>query len=64
LPVLPELKDKAPVEAAVKFIHGKLGWLLLALVVLHAGAALRHRFVLRDGVLRRMLPFGTQESRS
>ncbi|MEI9984666.1 MAG: cytochrome b/b6 domain-containing protein [Aliidongia sp.] len=39
----------------MKFIHGKLGW-LLAFVLLHAGAALRHHFVLRDGVLRRMLP--------
>ena len=58
LPVLPQLKDKAPVEAVVKFIHGKLGWLLLALVVLHAGAALRHHLVLRDGVLRRMLTVG------
>jgi cytochrome b561 len=56
LPVLSQLKDKAPVEAVMKFIHGKLGWLLLALVLLHAGAALRHHFVLRDGVLRRMLP--------
>ena len=64
LPVLPQLKDKAPVEAVVKFIHGKLGWLRLALVVLHAGAALRHRFVLRDGVLGRMLPFRTKGSRS
>jgi cytochrome b561 len=30
--------------------------LLLALVLVHAGAALRHHFVLRDEVLRRMLP--------
>jgi cytochrome b561 len=29
---------------------------LLAMVGLHAGAALIHRFVLRDGVLQRMLP--------
>jgi cytochrome b561 len=29
---------------------------LLALIGLHAGAALFHRFVLRDGVLQRMLP--------
>ncbi len=57
LPVLATLKDKAPVETVLKFIHGKLGWLLLALVVLHAAAALRHHFILRDGVLWRMLPF-------
>lgn len=34
--------------------HGLLGWVLLALIVLHVGAALRHHFVLRDAVLRRM----------
>lgn len=35
--------------------HGILGWLLLALVVLHVGAALRHHFLLRDNVLKRMM---------
>jgi cytochrome b561 len=30
---------------------------LLALISLHAGAALLHRLVLRDGVLQRMLPW-------
>jgi cytochrome b561 len=30
--------------------------LLLALVLIHAAAALRHHFVLKDDVLRRMLP--------
>ena len=64
LPVLSTLEDKAPVEAVMKLVHGKLGWLLLALAVLHAGAGLRHHFVLRDGVLRRMLPGRTKEIRS
>jgi cytochrome b561 len=32
-----------------------LYWILLALVVLHIGAALYHRFVQRDSVLGRML---------
>lgn len=35
--------------------HGILGWLLLALMILHAAAALRHHFVLRDNVLKRMM---------
>ena len=35
--------------------HELAGWLLLALIGLHAAAALYHHFVLRDGVLRRML---------
>jgi cytochrome b561 len=34
-----------------------LNFTLLALVFLHAGAALRHHVVDRDGVLPRMLPF-------
>jgi cytochrome b561 len=55
LPVLSTLEDKAPVEHVLKLVHGKGAW-LLALVLVHAGAALRHQFVLRDGVLRRMLP--------
>jgi cytochrome b561 len=36
--------------------HTQVAWLLLALVVLHVSAALWHHFVLRDGVLRGMLP--------
>lgn len=36
--------------------HALLGWLMLALVVLHVAAALRHRLILRDGVLARMAP--------
>jgi cytochrome b561 len=37
-------------------VHTWLMWTLLALVVLHALAALYHHLVRRDGVLRRMLP--------
>lgn len=36
--------------------HQDAAWLLLGLVLLHAAAALWHHFVLRDGVLRTMLP--------
>jgi cytochrome b561 len=36
--------------------HGLLGWLMLALVVLHVGAALRHHLLLRDTVLVRIAP--------
>jgi cytochrome b561 len=32
---------------------------LIVLIGLHAGAALFHRLVLRDGVLQRMLPWGS-----
>jgi cytochrome b561 len=36
--------------------HLDVAWLLLGLISLHVSAALWHHFVLRDGVLRRMLP--------
>jgi cytochrome b561 len=36
-------------------VHGILAWVLFALICLHVAAALFHHFVLRDGVLRRML---------
>lgn len=34
--------------------HEILGFVMLGLVVLHIAAALRHHFILKDGVLRRM----------
>jgi cytochrome b561 len=37
-------------------IHEITAWALLGLIALHASAALFHHFVLRDGVLRAMLP--------
>ena len=38
-------------------LHGINSRLLLALVLLHIGAALYHHFVLKDNVLKRILPF-------
>ncbi len=54
---LPSLA--APNEAAagrVLSLHGTLALATGALAALHVAAALYHRFVLRDGVLRRMWP--------
>ena len=55
---LPDLvpKDKG-LAAVLKIAHITLNYTLLALVAVHAGAALRHHLVDRDGVLLRMLPF-------
>jgi cytochrome b561 len=39
-------------------VHGWLGDAILWLAGAHAAAALLHHFVLKDGVLRSMLPFG------
>jgi cytochrome b561 len=45
-----------PLSEVLFAIHRWAGWLTVALVVMHAGAALFHHFVRRDNVLRRMLP--------
>lgn len=63
LPVLSTLADKAPVEALFKRIHTYAAWTLIALVLGHAAAALRHHFIRRDDVLRRMLPWGGRRGR-
>lgn len=39
-------------------VHEYLFYVLLLVLAAHAGAALWHHFILRDNVLRRMLPFG------
>lgn len=53
-PKLAMTRDMPLVGASREF-HEIGGWIFLALVVLHVGAALRHHFVLRDGVLKRMV---------
>ena len=37
-------------------LHHLLAWTIIALLLVHVGAALKHRFVDRDDVLQRMLP--------
>ncbi len=52
---LPDLvaKDKALGELLTE-VHESLNWILLAVVGLHVVAALKHHFIDRDGLLRRM----------
>jgi cytochrome b561 len=54
---LPDLvpKNKALYEVLVT-THGILAWTLGAVAIIHMLAALKHHFVLKDDVLRRMLP--------
>ena len=54
---LPDLlhKDKALAQT-LNQVHAALNWTLLVLVCGHAGAALKHHFSDRDGVLVRMIP--------
>lgn len=47
----PALKDR------LEALHHFLGWALCGLFLLHAAAALRHHVLLKDDVLRRMLPW-------
>jgi len=57
---LPDLVPKnKPLYEALVTTHGVLASVLVAVVVLHVAAALKHHFVLRDDVLRRMLPTST-----
>lgn len=53
LPKLPVSREGSA-YAVGHPMHEYLGWLFAALVVLHVAAALRHHFILKDGVLRRM----------
>lgn len=55
---LPDLvgKDK-PLGEVLSEVHEMLNFTMLALVVLHVLAAIKHQFVDRDGTLARMLPF-------
>ena len=49
-----------PVTHLFGDLHATIGNGILILAGLHAAAALFHHFVLRDGVLRRMLPNGSR----
>lgn len=54
---IPDLlgKDKALGEALAE-VHELLSWTLVAVLVAHVGAALKHHWIDRDDVLTRMLP--------
>lgn len=53
LPKLAVARD-GMIYAIGRPMHEVLGYLFAALVVLHVAAALRHHFILRDDVLKRM----------
>ncbi len=48
--------DSQRVYEVARVVHEVLAWSLVAVVALHVAGALKHHFVLRDDVLRRMLP--------
>jgi cytochrome b561 len=60
-PHLPGLADasdatRGTVAGAAMAVHSTLAWGAVALIVLHAAAALKHHLIDRDGVLASMLP--------
>lgn len=54
LPVLMDASQEW--KPVLKQVHYALNMALLAIVVLHVGAALKHLVINRDGVFKRMLP--------
>jgi cytochrome b561 len=57
----PGIKSNRAVFHPTEDIHGYLAYAIFAIAGLHALAALWHRFILRDGVLARMWPFGASK---
>jgi len=60
---LPDLvgKDKA-LGHLLQVVHETLNYGMLALVIVHIAAALKHQYVDRNGVLARMVPFIEKET--
>jgi cytochrome b561 len=52
----PLVGHDEPLGHAAFAVHKATAVILYALLLLHAGAALHHHYVLKDGILRRMLP--------
>lgn len=49
-----------PVRRQIHEIHEWVGWAIVIIALLHALAALYHHYVLKDRVLKRMLPGGAR----
>ncbi|MDR3498031.1 MAG: cytochrome b [Parvibaculum sp.] len=52
-----QIAQNDTIHHTAEVLHGLNAYLIAALIVLHIGAALYHHFILRDNVLKRMLPF-------
>ena len=55
VPIPDPVGKNVPLAETLTFIHRLMAWSLVGLIVLHAGAALWHQLVRRDGTLRKML---------
>ena len=63
LPMPPGV-SKATLAPILGMIHAYGAYVLIALVALHGAAALRHHILIRDDVLRRMIPGLPQPKRT
>jgi cytochrome b561/polyisoprenoid-binding protein YceI len=55
----PHLPLPAGINEAMEVSHEVLAWSALALIILHIAGAVRHQFLLKDGLLRRIGPGGS-----
>ena len=55
LPVL--IEPNPALKEPLVMLHHLLAWSIIAVLLVHVGAALKHRFVDHDEVLQRMLPW-------
>ena len=56
MPILSGVADREATEELLKEVHEYLAFGILYLLALHVGAALKHQFFDRDGVLQSMIP--------
>ena len=58
LPVLSSLtqETKQAIYPILENLHGKQAWVVIVLLVLHVGAAMKHQFLDRDRLMARMAP--------
>ena len=59
----PPIAEAHALGATLAEVHGWLGDVILWVAGLHAAAAIYHHLVVKDGVLKSMLPFGASASR-
>ena len=53
---LTNIENKQDVHEAFEKVHEYLGWGMIALLVLHLAGIFKHTFILKDALLKRMVP--------
>ncbi len=55
LPFMGALQNETG-HGVAEFVHSKLAWVAIAMIVLHVAGAVKHEITDEDGVLKRMIP--------